>query len=895
MDKTHPITMADTEEDTIDPLESGRRKQMLEALKKEIGLARVIATFKSPEDLRAHVLGSLAGSRPATPAANGTINRDFDIPPAPEFFKAHPYTLLAPADLVGRRRELALLTDWGRGVGTAASARLMHIIAIGGMGKSALTWKWFTEIAPQEMTLAGRMWWSFYESAASFENFVIDALAYTAGMAREAVRKLSQDERERQLLAILDRQPFLIALDGLERVLNAYARLDAARLRDDDYDCHTANYVRGVYDLPAGAEQSFTGEHRLRLSADPRADHFLRKLAQVRASRVLVSSRLYPAALQEVTYAPKAGNAVIFLRGLSDDDAVDLARRNGLSGEAEAMLRIFRQFDNYPLIIRAFAGEVARYKRAPGDFGKWLAANPDFARVLTTLRHEDAKSHVLAYALKGLKSQEKSLLQTIAAFRMPVSMDTLAALLIDPAFRLRNRKPFRDFDGLDDALKILEDRGLVGWDRAANRYDLHPIVRAVAWGAVDESARARTYEGMRGHFASLPTVDEDAVESLDDLASAIELYTTLIGLRRFDDALVVFRDRLDDATLYRLSAARQRVELLEPLFPDGLEALPRLTQRRAQGYTLNALALAYQNSGQPGRAIPLFARGNAIDEADDDRRNLSVGLLNLAEAARLAGALRRAEASARRALRLSQEANDEFKEAVSLYILGRALAARGAHAEGMAALDRARALFIEQNEQQSEGLTNAYLAQAALWAGDASAARGHADRAWELAHVRRAARDFIRAARLQGAAALALGDLATADAKLHDALTRARAINLAEEELPALVGLAELARRRGDPALAREHLDAVWDGAERGPYPSWHADALNVLAQVERDAGNREAAVAAADRAYRLAWCDGVSADGTVSYAYAHGLATARAHLEALGAPIPALAPLVDA
>ena len=33
--------------------------------------------------------------------------------------------------------------------------------------------------------------------------------------------------------------------------------------------------------------------------------------------------------------------------------------------------------------------------------------------------------------------------------------------------------------------------------------------------------------------------------------------------------------------------------------------LPRLEQASAQAYTLNALALAYQFSGQPGRAAPL--------------------------------------------------------------------------------------------------------------------------------------------------------------------------------------------------------------------------------------------------------------------------------------------------
>ncbi|MBK8024570.1 MAG: hypothetical protein IPK19_24860, partial [Chloroflexi bacterium] len=307
----------------------------------------------------------------------------------------------------------------------------MNIVAIGGMGKSALTWKWFEQIAPQEMApLAGRMWWSFYESNASFENFVIDALVYCsspgdAPVTREEAKKLHPDERERRLLALLDRQPVLLVLDGLERILNAYARLDANRLRDDDLDQRTAHKVRGLFGLPEGAEASFTGEHRLRQSADPRADRFLRRLAMVRAARVLVSTRLYPAALQEITYSPIHGAFAIFLKGLSDADAVDLARRGGMTGGAEAMLAAFRRFDNYPLLIRALAREVAAYKRAPGDFVKWQAANPAFAPALARLRNEDAKSHVLRYALDGLGEAEMRLLTTIAAFRMPASYDSL--------------------------------------------------------------------------------------------------------------------------------------------------------------------------------------------------------------------------------------------------------------------------------------------------------------------------------------------------------------------------------------------------------------------------------------------------------------------------------------
>ena len=177
-------------------------------------------------------------------------------------------------------------------------ARILSIVAIGGMGKSALTWKWFNEIAPNEMkSLSGRLWWSFYESDATFENFVIRALAYVSNRPREDIQKLPPPEREEQLLSILDREPFLFVLDGLERLLIAYSRMDAARLTDDDLDQRTANIVAGVFGLPISASKSFIGQHRLRKTADLRTGAFLRKLAAIRSSRILVSTRLYPGRL----------------------------------------------------------------------------------------------------------------------------------------------------------------------------------------------------------------------------------------------------------------------------------------------------------------------------------------------------------------------------------------------------------------------------------------------------------------------------------------------------------------------------------------------------------------------------------------------------------------------
>src|SRR4029079_19334914 len=129
-------------------------------------------------------------------------------------------------------------------------------------------------------------------------------------------------DREHRLLAIIDKKRFIVVLDGLERLLVAYARWDAARLADDELDERTANVVAGALGLPEEAAESFTGQHRLRRTADPRDGNFLRRLVNVSASRILITTRLYPADLQAISRQPIAGSFAYFLLGLKDEDAV---------------------------------------------------------------------------------------------------------------------------------------------------------------------------------------------------------------------------------------------------------------------------------------------------------------------------------------------------------------------------------------------------------------------------------------------------------------------------------------------------------------------------------------------------------------------------------------------
>jgi tetratricopeptide (TPR) repeat protein len=908
MHEEHKVTPRD--------VETGPGAEKLARLKERIGKAHVAQSFKSPEDLRGHAIHSLEALQKQLREAKGGEPEPIRfhpvsvIPRPPEPYIAHAYALLQTGKLIGRQAELTALTDWVTGQGDLARVALLAVVAIGGMGKSALTWHWFQTVAEQEWPAArrgkleGRLWWSFYESDAHFENFVLRALAYVLGRPEADVRKEvpSLHEQAEALLRELDRRPFLLVLDGLERILAAYAGANAAHLCDDErLDDETANRIGESYGLPAGAGQTVVGRHPQRRTADPRAGQFLRRLAGVRASRVLASSRLFPSDLQTNTGHAWPGSGAVFLTGLSEIDALDLWRAFGARGSREQLLPVLDTFGRHPLLIQVLAGVVAEFRDAPGDFDVWRQTNPDF-RVFG-LPLVQVRSHVLEHALRGLTEAQRNVLHTVAGFRMPVSIATLRALLVAaeqpsrepaessaPKKGKRTKKPegrkslFRSFGELDAALTVLEDRGLLGWDRRANRYDLHPIVRGVVWEGLDEPTRRGVRQAQHSHFAAVPTPAWTRVESLDDLTPAVELFHALLDLGRYDDAFEVFRHRLEEATLWRLSAGRQSVAMLERLFPDGLDQPPRLDSARRRSNTLNALAQGYYFTGRPKAAAEFFAHAERIDRAEGDDRELAVGLANRSHAERCAGLLQNAEAAACEAVERSRLSKGRFDEGISLLSIGLVFAAHGAVSNAQTAYARAQRIFRREKEPQSEGLIHTCRAELVARTGDLDLAQRDVDRAERLAAVRRHAMDFIRVSRLQGTFAIRRGDLATADRRLSEALSHCRACDAKEEELATLIALAELRHRQGRTEEATELLDQFWEPAELGPYPLFHADALNLLARIERDAGHRDAADAATE-AYRKAWCDGPP------YAYYWGLRDARQLLAQLGAPEPDMPP----
>jgi transcriptional regulator with XRE-family HTH domain len=245
-----------------------------------------------------------------------------DIPLPPEPFIAHPYTLLLTGDLIGRRQELTRLARWVAQPEAFGRAGMLVVTAIGGAGKSALTWHWFREGAPRDMRpLAGRLWWSFYPPGVTFDYFVTRAPMYVTGRSKEQLEHDPTPDRGWRPLDILTQRPFLVVLDGLERLLMAYARTDAAYIDDTVLDEYPATRTGKAIGGPKGAGTSPSGVRNLRSTADVRAGQFLRTLTtSAGASWVLITNRLVPAELGTPMGRPIAGCALHSLPPAEADD-----------------------------------------------------------------------------------------------------------------------------------------------------------------------------------------------------------------------------------------------------------------------------------------------------------------------------------------------------------------------------------------------------------------------------------------------------------------------------------------------------------------------------------------------------------------------------------------------
>jgi tetratricopeptide (TPR) repeat protein len=820
---------------TRDP--AGRRRRLVPLLLKACDLPDRLsifthADFTDPAKWDAELARVVNSLRPAqTPRPSGRQA----LPPN----LVHPYPM--QANFTGRRDECRELSAW-----LADDAHpVCALVAMGGMGKSALAWHWLTHDVLTAAAPDGVMWWSFYEGESSFAKFIDDAFRYVTDQpAIDAERFPTTYDRAQELRRLLQTRRVLFILDGFERQLRAYARLDAAYQPDDAAatsrearDCVdpvTARWLRGVTSGPTRA-------------------------------KVLLTTRLMPHDLEDRAGDPLAGVLGRELKALPRDDAVAFMRSQGVTkGTRAEIAAACEDYGYHPLSLRLLSGLIARDARTPGD----IAAAPrhDVHADLVQRQH-----HILQQSYDALPEEERALLSRLAAFRNPTTYDTLTI------FNERG-----DDASFDAALEDLRVRGLLQRDFKNNRYDLHPLVRRYAYDRLTD--KTTVHARLRDYFAGLPMPEPRQVRGLEDLTPVIELYYHTVGAGQYDEAAELFYSRISQMLFFRFGAYQTQIELLRLLFPEREDHPPLLDDESWQRWGLHQLANSYGFTGQLQNAIRVYQQSIAIAGRREGRKSLAISLGAAASIGHLPlGELTVAERNLRKRIEMCHELKDRFEEGVGHWDLGELLTYHGAFDEAAEELDKAIKLFDELNQVQS--LCGVWVCRAAraLLMGDARAALEAARRSFEYwekcaKEYFPVERDLVHIKFLLGAALVMEGkDLSAAETHLTGALTRCRRINLVEVEPKILLAWARWHRARGDASEARAYADEALAIAERCEFRLAQAEIHNFLARLAWDAGEREEAREEAERARERAWCDGPP------YCYKPALEEAEGMLRELG------------
>jgi len=722
------------------------------------------------------------------------------VPVAPTPYIAHSYAL--PPNFTGREVEKAMLSNWLHN----AKEPMLVLEAIGGMGKTALSWVWLhDDVLERKAELDGVFWWSFYEEP--FETFLEYLYHYVTSREMKVEEEAVRMGVMATLNSILHNNRFLLILDGFERALRGYASMSAMYIQE-----------KGFSGVKEAGEDDWG--RRQRQCVHPYAGKFLKALASTE-TKTLMTTRLFPTVLQEIS-----GVQHEQLKGLSREDAVRFLRSEGIEGTRAQMERAGEIYDFHPLMLKQLSSAIKRKRKK--DIESAFELN---------LIDQKEPQKILNRSFELLSVDEKKVATAVSVFRSSFDFVTAKALF-----------PEMDENALWEVLSGLQQLGFIFYDEKEKRFDFHPIMRSFLYDNL--TTKDEVHERAAEYFQKIPPTK---IVKLEDLNPVIELYHHLVEAGKMDEAFALLRDRFADIIYYQLSAYNLYNQLLRELFVDGEERPPRLKSESAQAWTLAALANSYSLSGEPNKAMPLILRAAKISESANDTRNIAIDLGNAANMAQVQiGKVSAADVHLRNSVAICQEIKDEF-EAIGHQELGRVLVYQG-QAEAKDELANASRLFEKLHVVQWLSVVSAYHSLGVLLQGRLAEASGGKQKACELSlealqEAHRALefvekwakkeypmpRDFVRAYWLLGEALVLRtrdgarvenelkirfydeyfqeqkeefivkvgSELEAAERCLTEALRRCRAVNLVEMEADILLSSSELEWVK-TPAIDRE-------------------------------------------------------------------------------------------
>lgn len=702
-------------------IEGGDAQTKLDTFLERIDKQYVRQEFTTPDDLLAKVSADLARHLSSS-GVQATMAHP--LPPGPYYVHSYPLQ----ANFTGRKTERGMLSDWF----TREPQSVFVLDAIGGMGKSALAWVWAQDIFSLGAPAAGVFWWSFYEDR-DLSSFLDKALSYASHGAQNGKSFASDRERIDALLAQLRDKRFLFVLDGFERVLRAYARMDAA-YRGDEFDADAQNEFRAC--------------------TDPNADILVRSLAMnAGLTKTLITTRLMPRELDELESVHH-----VELTGLNPDDAVKFFERQGIKGTRAEIESACADYAFHPLSLRLLSGTLASDPRYKHDIKFAPRVNP---------LGQDKERKMLDFAYNSLPPRQQKFISQLAAFRGPLAWDTMAAMFL-PLPKKENavaqvfaRAVFKNEDELAREVTDLIHRGLLQRDTMTETYDLHPVVHRYCYNRLKD--KPITHAQIQKYLLSveLRTTEESQSALIEGV---IDRYFHTARAGQFEAAFHLFYDVLSKL-LYHTSSFQLMIELLHELVSeeDGTSRviISNLKNVRWQGWILSELANSYAALGNARRAIELqkfdIERIQKTESTKgEDLSALIVLVGNVAVNQILLGELEKAEWNLNQRVDMCRQLGLVYKEMIGHLELARVLMYRGEFEQSKKELETSNDYWHKSDEARLLSFGLSYYALFGLLTDNPFMAIMYASEAIKLAeeHSQKNIsdkRDFVEACWLIGA------------------------------------------------------------------------------------------------------------------------------------------------
>ncbi|HEV7903917.1 MAG TPA: DUF4062 domain-containing protein [Pyrinomonadaceae bacterium] len=916
MGDKHPVLKAEIETNAAKRRKLKAFRERAKKMTPDSSVHRVYDTFNSLEEFKDQVNRAVANLRrsldaqavvPTRQPREPDKTKPDPIPAPPAFYPEPPY--IGSHKFLGRKAQLDTLNDWAA---PADPHPILLFEAIGGAGKSLLTWEWTTKHATRvRVDWAGRFWYSFYEKGAVMADFCQHALAYITGQPLEDFRKKKTAELGKLLLHHLQAHPWLLVLDGLERVLVAYHRFDAAQVADEE---------AGTTDQIAQRDPC--------ASIRPEDDDLLRAFAAAAPSKFLLTSRLIPSVLLNTASQPIPGVLHERLPGLRPADAEELLRACGVTGDSQEIQNYLkRHCDCHPLVTGVLAGLINDYLPNRGNFDAWAADSAGGGQLdLAHLSLVQKRNHILLAALAALPKKSRQLLSTLALLSEAVDFPTLSALnphlppeleleevkepvkpednwrwvIMSDAEKKRMKKDYRvallrwreKESEYEQALKArqqklpaaaqaliktvrdLERRGLLQYDKSSKRHDLHPVVRSVAAGGLRQEEKEQYGQRVVDHFSQQAHRPYEEAETLEDLRNGLQTVRTLLQMGRHQQACEAYWGDFARALKFNLEAHAEILSLIRPFFPQGWGTLPgNLNKEGSRDYLATEAAAALYSIGHLKEALAIF--DTTLLSALRGARWQQVGT-RLAWICVTLRALNR-PAKVERCLLLDLDlaaltADKEHLFSSRLFRF-RQLADVGlwADAEAMWQLVNPMGRGWSRSSYRPGEAESGYVLFR-FWQGELR--EDDLALAEQLAMSGKNRSTVRNLHRLRGEWRSEQGQWALAAESLHEAVRMAREIGQLDVVAEAMLSLAKF--HLGQLPAARDVAEQLAK-AKEPPH--------RTIAELWLAIGDREQAKKHALAAYKRDWADGEP------YVFRYGLNKARALLEQLGADVPDLPP----